>query len=159
MDVRIGQGIDAHRFGEGDHVTLGGVRIAHDKGLIAHSDGDVIIHALCDAILGALGLGDIGHHFPDTDPNYKGADSRVLLRHVVALMRERKLQVGNVDITVVAQAPRIATHIDDMQFNLSDDLGAKLSHVNIKATTMEGMGFTGRKEGIAAFAVVLLLGA
>ncbi len=154
--MRIGQGIDAHRFGEGDHVVLAGVRIAHEHGLIAHSDGDVVIHALCDALLGAMGLGDIGHHFPDTDATFKGADSRSLLRQVVSLMRERSLQVGNADVTVVAQAPRLAGHVDNMQLNLSDDLGAKLSHVNIKATTMEGMGFTGRGEGIAAFAVVLL---
>ena len=154
--MRIGNGFDAHRFGDGDHVTLGGVRIHHDQGLIAHSDGDVLIHALCDALLGALALGDIGKHFPDSDPRFKDADSRQLLREVVAMMSERAYRLVNMDATLVAQAPRMATHIPIMQKNLADDLGASAEQINVKATTTEGMGFTGRGEGIAAQVAVLL---
>lgn len=154
--MRIGHGYDAHRFGPGDHVVLGGVTIPHDQGLIAHSDGDVLIHALCDALLGAAGLGDIGRHFPDSDPAFKGIDSRVLLRRVVEELRQRGLKPGNVDATVIAQQPRLSSHVETMQNCLAEDLGIDASLVNIKATTTEKMGFTGRGEGIAAHAVVLI---
>ena len=155
-DIRIGHGYDVHAFKAGDHVVLGGVRIAHSKAFAAHSDGDVLIHALCDALLGAAALGDIGRHFPDTDPAWKGADSRVLLRHVVELLREQGYGAGNVDATLIAQAPKMAPHIEAMRANLADDLGVSLERVNVKATTTEHLGFTGREEGIAAHAVVLL---
>lgn len=155
--MRIGHGFDVHRFTSGDHVILGGVRIAHTQALAAHSDGDVIIHAVCDALLGAAALGDIGRHFPDTDPAWRGADSRGLLRHVVALIRARGFQVANVDATVIAQAPKLAPHITAMRANLAEDLKVEREAVNIKATTSEGLGFTGRGEGIAAHAVALLL--
>ncbi|WP_456416153.1 2-C-methyl-D-erythritol 2,4-cyclodiphosphate synthase [Thiolapillus sp.] len=154
--MRIGHGYDAHRFGPGDLVLLGGVAIPHEQGLIAHSDGDVLIHALCDALLGAAGLGDIGRHFPDTDPAFEGIDSRVLLRKVVEELRQRGFRAGNVDATVIAQRPRLGAHIPAMQERLAEDLGIGVSQVNIKATTTEKMGFTGRGEGIAAHAVVLL---
>jgi len=154
--MRIGHGFDAHRFADGDHVVLGGVRISHTRGLAAHSDGDVLIHALCDALLGAAALGDIGRHFPDTDERFAGADSRVLLRHVVALLGERGLEPVNADLTAVAQAPRLGGHIETMCERLAEDLGLDRSCVNVKATTTERMGYTGRGEGIAAHAVVLL---
>jgi 2-C-methyl-D-erythritol 2,4-cyclodiphosphate synthase len=154
--MRIGHGFDAHRFGEGDHVVLGGVRIAHERGLAAHSDGDVLLHALCDALLGAAGLGDIGRHFPDSDERFAGVDSRELLRHVVSLLDERGLGVVNVDLTAVAQAPRLGAHIDTMRARIAEDLGVDPGQVNVKATTTERMGFTGRGEGIAAHAVALL---
>lgn len=154
--MRIGHGFDAHRFGEGDHVVIGGVRIPHDHGLVAHSDGDVLIHALCDAMLGAAALGDIGGHFPDTDPQFKGVDSRELLRHVRDTLAERRLRLVNLDCTVVAQAPRLGPHIAEMRRNLAQDVGTPGDVVNVKATTTERMGFTGRGEGIAAHAVVLL---
>lgn len=154
--MRIGQGFDAHRFQVGSRLVLGGVEIPHDKGMQAHSDGDVIIHALCDAILGAMALGDIGKHFPDNQDTYKGIDSRILLRKVMELAGERKYQISNVDITVVAQEPKLAPHIDAMRQILAQDLQTDLNNVSIKATTTEGMGFTGRAEGIAAMAVVLL---
>lgn len=154
--MRIGQGIDAHRFGPGDHVVIAGVQIPHDQGLIAHSDGDVAIHALCDALLGAAGLGDIGRHFPDTSAEFAGIDSRVLLRQVMAQLGEHGLSIGNVDLTIVAQAPKMAPYIGTMVERLAADLGAEAGRVNVKATTTEKMGFTGRGEGIAAFAVVLL---
>ncbi|WP_456375558.1 2-C-methyl-D-erythritol 2,4-cyclodiphosphate synthase [Thiolapillus sp.] len=154
--MRIGHGYDAHRFGHGDHVVLGGVRIPHEQGLIAHSDGDVLIHALCDALLGAAGLGDIGHHFPDTDAAWKDVDSRLLLRKMVLSLKERGLTTGNVDVTVIAQQPRLGKHVPLMRERLSQDLETDISRVNIKATTTEKMGFTGRGEGIAAHAVVLL---
>lgn len=154
--MRVGHGFDVHAFGPDRPLILGGVRIDHPLGLVAHSDGDVLIHALCDALLGAAGLGDIGKHFPDTDPQYAGADSRTLLRSVMDRVREEGWEVGNVDVTVVAQAPRLSPHIDSMRANLAADLGARAAQVNIKATTSEGLGFTGRKEGIAAFAVALL---
>lgn len=156
--MRIGQGYDAHRFEKGKPLVLGGVAIPHDEGLKAHSDGDVLIHALCDALLGAAGLGDIGRHFPDNDQAYAGVDSRVLLRRVRGLLQERGWRVGNVDLTAVAQRPRLAPYIESMQQNLADDLGVDRRQVNVKATTTEGMGFTGRNEGIAAYAVALLIG-
>lgn len=154
---RIGHGIDVHRFGEGDHVTLGGVKIPHEQGLVAHSDGDVALHALADALLGALALGDIGKHFPDTDASYKGADSRVLLRHVLGLVRARGYGVSNADITVLAERPRLAPHIDTMRERIAEDLQVPLDCVSVKATTTEQLGFVGRREGIEAHAVVLLV--
>jgi 2-C-methyl-D-erythritol 2,4-cyclodiphosphate synthase len=154
--VLIGQGIDAHRFAPGRRLVLGGVAIPHDQGLAAHSDGDVVIHALCDALLGAAGLGDIGRHFPDTDAAYAGIDSRVLLRRVVASLTDRGLSVHNADLTIAAQAPRLAPHVEAMRATLAADLQCTAERVNVKATTTERMGFTGRGEGIAALAVVLL---
>jgi 2-C-methyl-D-erythritol 4-phosphate cytidylyltransferase/2-C-methyl-D-erythritol 2,4-cyclodiphosphate synthase len=154
--MRVGQGFDVHAFGEGDHVVLGGVRIAHPKGVVAHSDGDVVIHALCDAILGAMGDGDIGQHFPDSDPRYRGADSRVFLRVVAARMQAAGLKLINADVTVLAEAPRIAAHRAAMAANLSADLGISAPLINIKATTTERLGFIGRGEGLAALASVLL---
>ncbi len=154
--MRIGQGFDVHAFGEGDHVTLGGVRIAHDRGIIAHSDGDVAIHALCDAILGALALGDIGVHFPPSDPRWKDADSREFLRHCAELMREHGYTLANADITVICERPKVGPHAQAMRANLAADLGADLGQISVKATTSERLGFTGRGEGIAAFAVALL---
>jgi 2-C-methyl-D-erythritol 2,4-cyclodiphosphate synthase len=154
--IRIGHGFDAHRFGPGDHVMLGGVRISHHLGVIAHSDGDVLIHALCDALLGAAGLGDIGRHFPDSDPQYKGVDSRHLLRHVRDLLNGRACRPVNLDLTLVAEAPRIAAHVDTMRRVLAEDLELEMSMVNIKATTTEKMGWIGRGEGLAAHAVVLI---
>ncbi len=152
----IGQGIDAHRFGPGRPLVLAGVQVPHDKGLEAHSDGDVAIHALCDALLGAAGLGDIGRHFPDTDAAYAGIDSRILLRRVMASLGDLGLAVHNADLTLVAQQPRLAAYIPAMTLTLATDLGCPPARVNLKATTTERMGFTGRGEGIAAFAVVLL---
>jgi len=154
--MRVGQGFDVHAFGEGDHVILGGVRIAHAKGVVAHSDGDVVIHALCDAVLGALGDGDIGQHFPDSDPRYRGADSRVFLRVVAARMQAAGLKLINADVTVLAEAPRIAAHRAAMAANLGADLGVAPQLINIKATTTERLGFIGRGEGLAASACVLL---
>jgi 2-C-methyl-D-erythritol 4-phosphate cytidylyltransferase/2-C-methyl-D-erythritol 2,4-cyclodiphosphate synthase len=154
--MRVGQGFDVHAFGAGDHVILGGVRISHSKGVVAHSDGDVIIHALCDAVLGAMGDGDIGQHFPDSDPRYRGADSRVFLRAVAARMQAAGLKLINADVTVLAEAPRIAAHRAAMAANLSTDLGASAQLINIKATTTERLGFIGRGEGLAALASVLL---
>jgi 2-C-methyl-D-erythritol 4-phosphate cytidylyltransferase/2-C-methyl-D-erythritol 2,4-cyclodiphosphate synthase len=154
--IRIGQGFDVHTFGDGDHVVLGGVRIAHHRGVVAHSDGDVVIHALCDAVLGALGQGDIGRHFPDTDPRYRGADSRLFLRAVAALMREAGYGLVNADVTVLAEAPRIAAHRAAMAAHLAADLEVASALINIKATTTERMGFVGRGEGLAAQAAVLL---
>lgn len=154
--MRIGQGYDAHRFGADRPLVLGGVVVPHDQGLLAHSDGDVLVHALCDALLGAAALGDIGRHFPDTDPAYAAIDSRILLRRVMAVLADRGLRVVNVDATVVAQRPRIAAHLPAMQANLAQDLRVATGQVNVKATTTEGMGFTGRGEGIAAYAVALL---
>jgi len=154
--MRIGCGFDAHRFGHGRPLVLGGVTIPNDRGLMAHSDGDVLIHALCDALLGAAALGDIGRIFPDSDAAYAGIDSRLLLRRVVELLRGRNYQVVNADVTVIAERPRLAPHVEAMVANLAADLGAERSQINIKATTTEGMGFTGRGEGIAAQAVVVL---
>lgn len=157
--MRIGHGFDVHRFGDvqtNAEITIGGVKIASDRPLLAHSDGDVLIHALCDALLGAAGMGDIGEHFPDTDAQYKDADSRVLLRHVVASLRQAGYKLLNADITLVAQAPKMAPHKPAMRVNLAADLDCELSQLNIKATTTEGLGYAGRKEGIACHAVVLL---
>ena len=154
---RIGHGIDVHCFGDGDSVTLAGVTIPHSHGLVAHSDGDVALHALCDAMLGALALGDIGKHFPDTDAAYENADSRVLLRHVVALVRSKGYQVGNCDVTMLAERPKLAPHIALMQERVAADLGITTDCVSIKATTTEKLGFVGRQEGIEAHAVVLLM--
>jgi 2-C-methyl-D-erythritol 4-phosphate cytidylyltransferase/2-C-methyl-D-erythritol 2,4-cyclodiphosphate synthase len=154
--MRIGQGFDVHAFGDGNHVVMGGVTIPYSKGVVAHSDGDVVIHALCDAILGALGLGDIGQHFPDTDPRYRGVDSRVFLREVYVRMNEAGLELVNADITVLAEAPRIGKYRAAMAQNLAADLGAPAQRVNIKATTTEKLGFVGRGEGLAASAAVLL---
>ena len=155
--MRIGHGFDVHRFGDGDHIYLGGVRIPHTQGLIAHSDGDVLLHALCDALLGAAGLGDIGKHFPDTDKRYAGIDSRELLRHVVRLLHRHHLKPGNIDATIVAEAPKMAPHIELMCQTIAEDLEIDISLVNVKATTTEKLGFTGKKEGIAVHAVVLLM--
>lgn len=154
--MRIGQGYDAHCFEKAKTLVLGGVEVAHDQGLKAHSDGDVVIHALCDALIGAAGLGDIGKHFPDTDAEYKNIDSRILLRKVMATLLQQQLGVGNVDITIVAQAPKLAPYIQQMRDTLAGDLQIEAQRCNVKATTTEGMGFTGRGEGIAAYAVVLL---
>lgn len=156
--LRIGQGFDAHAFADGDHLMLGGVRVPHARGVAAHSDGDVAIHALCDALLGALVLGDIGQHFPPSDPQWRGADSRTFLRHCVELARERGWCVGNADITVICERPKISPHADAMRAVLAQDLGVDVDAVSVKATTTERMGFCGREEGIAAMAVVLLHG-
>lgn len=156
MSFRIGQGLDAHRFSDGDHVVLGGVRIPFSHGLAAHSDGDVLLHAICDALLGAAALGDIGRHFPDTDPAWKGVSSRLLLQRVVVTVREAGFAIVNIDATVVAERPRIAAHVADMRGNVAADTGIGVEAVNIKGTTTEKMGFTGRGEGIAASAVCLL---
>jgi 2-C-methyl-D-erythritol 2,4-cyclodiphosphate synthase len=155
--MRIGHGYDVHRFGEGEFITLGGVRIPPRFGLIAHSDGDVLLHALSVALLGAAALGDIGQHFPDTDPRFKGADSRVLLRHVLGLIQAKGWKVANVDATVVAQAPKMAPHVPAMRELIAEDLQVALEQVNVKATTTEKLGFTGREEGIAVHAVALLV--
>lgn len=156
--MRIGHGFDVHAFGPGDHVVLGGERIPHDRGLVAHSDGDVVLHALCDALLGAAALGDIGGHFPDTDPGLAGADSRHLLRQVRALLADQNWLVGNVDLTVVAQRPKMAPHIDAMRGHIASDLQIDVTGVSVKATTTEQLGYIGRGEGIACHAVVLLTG-
>lgn len=153
---RVGHGYDVHRFGDGDAVVLGGQRITHARGLVAHSDGDVLIHAVCDALLGALGEGDIGRHFPDSDEANAGIDSRVLLRSVVSLMHSHGWKLANLDSTLVLEAPRMAPHIAAMRENLAADLQVHSAFVNVKATTTEGLGFAGREEGIAAHAVVLL---
>lgn len=155
--MRVGHGYDVHKFGEGDQVTLGGVSIPYEQGLIAHSDGDVLLHALTDALLGACALGDIGQHFPDTDQAYAGADSRVLLRHAYQLVEQQGYQLGNADITLVAQAPKMSPHSEQMRRNIAADLNCQLNQINVKATTTEKLGFTGRKEGIACHAVVLLV--
>ncbi|PTQ71534.1 2-C-methyl-D-erythritol 2,4-cyclodiphosphate synthase [Pseudomonas sp. GV071] len=155
--MRIGHGYDVHRFCDGTFITLGGVQIPHKFGLLAHSDGDVLLHALSDALLGAVALGDIGKHFPDTDPTFKGADSRVLLRHVVSLVKAKGWKVGNVDATIVAQAPKMAPHIETMRAAIATDLDVELDQVNVKATTEEKLGFTGREEGIAVHAVALVV--
>jgi len=157
--TRIGQGFDVHAFGAGDHVVLGGVSVPHDHGIVAHSDGDVIIHALCDAILGALALGDIGQHFPPSDERWRGANSRVFLRHCANLMREQGYVLGNADVTVIGERPKVAPHAPAMRENLASDLDANLEQISVKATTTEKLGFTGRGEGLAAMAVVLLVDA
>ncbi len=154
--MRIGQGYDVHAFGEGDKIVIGGVVIPHTRGLVAHSDGDVLLHALCDALLGACALGDIGQHFPDTDPQYRHADSRALLRLVYAKVQAAGWELVNADMTIIAQAPRMARHIGSMRETIAQDLRSQIGQVNVKATTTERLGFTGREEGIAAQAVVLL---
>lgn len=158
MTFRIGHGYDVHRFGNGDFVTLGGVRIPHARGVVAHSDGDVLLHALCDALLGACALGDIGRHFPDSDPAYRGIDSRKLLRHTYALVQQRGFVLGNADLTLLAEAPRIGQHAPTMREHIAADLDTDVGRINIKATTTERLGYIGREEGLAAHAVVLLEG-
>jgi 2-C-methyl-D-erythritol 2,4-cyclodiphosphate synthase len=154
--IRVGQGYDVHRFSDGDFIVLGGVKIAYEQGLEAHSDGDVVLHALCDALLGAAALGDIGQHFPDTDPNFKGADSRVLLRHVYDIVQQKGYRLVNADMTIIAQAPKMAPHIAAMCANIALDLDTAVACINVKATTTEKLGFEGRKEGIAVHAIVLI---
>lgn len=156
--MRIGHGFDAHRFADGVPLVLGGVKVPYEKGLAAHSDGDVVIHALCDALLGAAALGDIGKHFPDTSKKFENIDSRILLRAVAQKISEKGGTVANVDVTIVAEEPKLAPYSDAMRGNLAEDLGIDSARVSVKATTTEGMGFTGRGEGIAAFAVALLNG-
>lgn len=158
QDIRIGTGFDVHRLVEGRRCIVCGVDIPHTHGLLGHSDADVALHALCDAILGALALRDIGYHFPDTDPEWKGADSRRLLRAVVAMAADRGYRVGNADITIIAQAPKMLPYIEQMQANVAADLGVDNGRVSVKATTTEHLGFTGRAEGIAAQAAVLMIG-
>jgi 2-C-methyl-D-erythritol 2,4-cyclodiphosphate synthase len=157
MAFRIGQGFDVHAFGDGDHVMLGGVRVPHARGIVAHSDGDVALHALCDAMLGALALGDIGTHFPPSDARWKGADSRAFVRHCDALLRERGWRVGNADITVICERPKIGPHARAMREAIAADLGIDIDDISVKATTTETLGFAGRGEGIAAQAVCLLV--
>jgi 2-C-methyl-D-erythritol 2,4-cyclodiphosphate synthase len=157
--MKIGSGFDVHAFGPGDFVMLGGVRVPHTAGVVAHSDGDVVLHAVCDALLGAAGLGDIGQHFSDKDPRWKGADSAQFVRAILQMLAERGLRVGNVDVTVIAEAPKVGPVRDAMRRRLAELLGAPLEHVNIKATTTERLGFLGRAEGIAAQAVALLIDA
>ena len=157
MNIRIGHGFDVHAFGDGDHVMLGGVRVAHERGVLAHSDGDVALHALCDAMLGALALGDIGIHFPPSDPRWKGAESRAFLRHCDALVRARGWCVGNCDVTVICERPKVGPHAQAMRAAIATDLGIDIDAVSVKATTTEMLGFTGRGEGIAAQAVCLLV--
>lgn len=154
--MRIGHGYDVHRFGDGDAIVLGGVTIPYHQGLMAHSDGDVLLHALCDALLGAAGLGDIGRHFPDTDPTFANANSRHLLANVMSQLKTKGWEVGNADLTIIAQAPKMAAYIPQMQNNIAADVGVLPECINVKATTTEQLGFTGRKEGIAAHAIVLL---
>lgn len=157
MNIRVGHGFDVHAFAEGRRLVIGGVDIPCERGLAGHSDADVLLHAICDALLGAAGLGDIGHHFPDSDPRYKGVDSRELLRHVAKLLADAGWRTGNVDATIIAQAPRMAPHIPGMRANIAADLGLTAEAVNVKATTTERLGFTGRREGIAAEAVCLIV--
>jgi 2-C-methyl-D-erythritol 2,4-cyclodiphosphate synthase len=157
MNIRIGQGFDVHAFGDGDHVVIGGVRIPHERGVVAHSDGDVAIHALCDAMLGALALGDIGQHFPPSDVRWKDANSRDFLRHCNDLIAQRGWGVGNADITIVCERPKIGPHAQAMRECMAADMGVGIDAVSVKATTSEKLGFTGRGEGIAAQAVVLLV--
>jgi 2-C-methyl-D-erythritol 2,4-cyclodiphosphate synthase len=157
VPFRIGHGFDVHKFGEGDHIVLGGERIPYSQGLIAHSDGDVVLHALTDALLGAAALGDIGTHFPDTDPAFAGADSRILLKRAYQEIQKLGFLVGNVDVTIIAQAPKMRPYIDLMRTNIAADLEVEIGQVNVKATTTEKLGFTGRKEGIAVEAVALIV--
>jgi 2-C-methyl-D-erythritol 2,4-cyclodiphosphate synthase len=157
MDIRIGHGFDVHAFGDGDHAMLGGVRVPHDRGVVAHSDGDVAIHALCDAMLGALALGDIGRHFPPSDARWKGADSLLFLRHCNGLLRERGWRVGNADVTIVCEAPKVGPHDEAMRAVRAGALDAAVEAVSVTATTTEPLGFTGRGEGLAAYAVCLLV--
>ncbi len=154
--MRIGSGFDVHAFGPGDHVMLGGVRVPHTQGVVAHSDGDVLLHALCDALLGAAGLGDIGQHFKDTDPQWRGADSTLFVSAVLGMLKGRSFAVVNADLTLIAQAPKLAPHREAIRSRIATLLGLEPGRVNLKATTTEGLGFLGRAEGIAAQAVVLL---
>lgn len=154
--MRIGQGVDVHKFGPGDKIVIGGVVIPFSSGLVAHSDGDVLLHALCDALLGAAALGDIGHHFPDNDPTYANADSRNLLRMVYAKVKSEGYEITNTDMTIIAQVPKMAPHIEEMRSRIAEDLATELKNINIKATTTENLGFNGRAEGITALASVLL---
>jgi len=154
--MRVGQGFDVHRLVPGRRLVVGGVEIAHDKGLLGHSDADVLLHAICDALLGAAALGDIGKHFPDTDARFRDIDSRELLRQVAALLEDRGRRVVNIDATIIAEAPRMAPHIPRMVANIAADVGIEPHYVNVKATTTEGLGFTGRGEGIAAQATCLV---
>ncbi len=155
--MRIGHGFDVHAFEQGDAIMMGGVKIPHSHGLKAHSDGDVALHALADALLGAAALGDIGRHFPDTDEEWSGADSRMLLRHVLRLVADKGYRVGNVDVTIIAQSPKMAPYIDDMRAAIAADLLLRIDDVNVKATTTEKLGYVGRKEGIAVHALALLV--
>ncbi len=155
--MRVGFGVDVHAFGPGDSVMLGGVRVPHSQGVVAHSDGDVVLHALCDALLGAAGLGDIGQHFKDTDPRWRGADSQQFVRAIVEMLKARKLRVGNADVTVLSEAPKVAPVRDAMRRQIATLLEIAEDRVNVKATTTEKLGFLGRNEGLAAHAVVLLL--
>jgi 2-C-methyl-D-erythritol 2,4-cyclodiphosphate synthase len=154
--LRIGQGYDVHAFTAGDHVTLGGEKIPHTHGILAHSDGDVLLHAICDALLGAAGLGDIGMHFPDTDSRWKGADSRAFVRHVRDLLKERDFVIVNVDSTVICETPRLGKYREVMRTNIASDLGVNITRINIKATTSEKMGFIGRAEGLACQAIAMI---
>ena len=158
MKLRVGQGLDVHAFAEGDHVMLGGVRIEHERGLAAHSDGDVALHALCDAMLGAAALGDIGRHFPPSDAEWAGADSRELLRRVDLMLKKAGWSMVNADITLVCEQPKITPHAEQMRLNIAADLGIDAGDVSVKATTTEGLGFCGRGEGISALATVLIKG-
>ncbi|MCK4710404.1 MAG: 2-C-methyl-D-erythritol 2,4-cyclodiphosphate synthase [Gammaproteobacteria bacterium] len=157
LPFRIGHGFDVHAFEAGDHVMMAGVRIPYQKQFKAHSDGDVLIHAVCDALLGAAALGDIGQHFPDTDQEYENIDSRKLLAHVISLLKEKNYQLGNLDVTIVAQAPKMLEHIPQMLKNLSEDFAVSQQQINVKATTTEKLGYTGREEGISVHAVALLM--
>jgi 2-C-methyl-D-erythritol 2,4-cyclodiphosphate synthase len=156
MSLRIGNGFDVHALAAGRALVIGGVTIPFDRGLLGHSDADVLLHAIADAMLGALALGDLGKHFPDSDPQWKDADSRKLLQHVFMLVSTRGYNIGNVDATVIAQAPKLAPHVDAMRRNIAGDLQCDVSRISVKATTTECLGFTGREEGIAALATVLL---
>lgn len=158
MNLRIGNGFDVHAFASGRPLVIGGVTIAHDRGLEGHSDADVLLHAIADAILGALAQGDLGRHFPDSDPRFKDADSRRLLRDVAAMMTAQRYRIGNVDATVIAQAPKLAPYVDAMRANIANDLGCDRARVSVKATTTERLGFAGREEGVAALATVLIGG-
>jgi 2-C-methyl-D-erythritol 2,4-cyclodiphosphate synthase len=155
-DIRVGHGFDVHALVENRKLIVGGVEIPYDRGLAGHSDADVLLHAICDALLGAAGLGDIGRHFPDTSAEFKDIDSRILLRRVAEQLQQRRWRVGNVDATIIAQAPKMAPHIARMTAHIADDLGVAIDRVNVKATTTEKLGFTGRGEGIAAEAVCLI---
>ncbi|CEN79412.1 2-C-methyl-D-erythritol 2,4-cyclodiphosphate synthase [Paraclostridium sordellii] len=155
--MRVGMGYDVHKLVENRKLILGGVEIPHDKGLLGHSDADVLLHAIMDSILGALALGDIGKHFPDTDEKFKGADSMKLLEHVYNLIKEKGYVIGNLDATIIAQAPKMAPHIQDMRFNIARVLNTDIDNINVKATTEEGLGFTGNKEGISSQSICLLV--
>lgn len=156
IPFRIGHGFDVHAFEAGDHIVMAGVSIPYHKQFKAHSDGDVLLHAVCDALLGAAALGDIGQHFPDTDKQYENANSRNLLRHVIGLIKKEGYQLGNLDVTIVAQAPKMSAHISQMRNNLAEDFAVSTQQINVKATTTEKLGYTGREEGISVHAVALI---